>query len=69
MINKEVVENSCQPITVSENGPTISHLFFADDVLLFAKAIPKSARLMIKVLDEFCAMSGLNISKEIKDRI
>lgn len=50
------------PINLSRNGPKISHLFFADDVLLFTKANVTQATLVRKILDTFCEMSGLKIS-------
>jgi len=44
-----------QPIYLSREGPLISHLFFfADDVLLFAKASTSHMQLMIKVVSDFC---------------
>lgn len=52
------------PIQITKNGPCISHLMFADDVLFFAKARVSQAKVIKKVLDDFCAMSGLKISIE-----
>jgi hypothetical protein len=52
------------PLQVSANGPSISHLFFADDVLLFAKAKPSQARVINKILEDFCSISGLKVSLE-----
>lgn len=68
MITDEVYQGSWHPIRVSKNGPSISHLFFADDVLLFAKAKPSQARLVSNVLDKFCVASGLRVSFE-KSRV
>lgn len=62
MISKEVRDRNWMPIQISRNGPCISHLIFADDVLLFAKARVSQAKVIKKVLDDFCAMSGLKIS-------
>ena len=38
--------------------------FFADDLLLFAKANPKICETISDVLKEFCSLSGQKISKE-----
>lgn len=47
-ILKEVDDNHLNPSTLSNNGPSISHIFFADDVLLFAKAWVCQARVIKK---------------------
>ncbi|WCJ31853.1 Polynucleotidyl transferase ribonuclease H-like superfamily protein [Euphorbia peplus] len=41
----------------------ISHLFFADDLLLFAKASPTQALTIKNTLDEFCVASGHQVSQ------
>jgi hypothetical protein len=38
VIIKEVDDGHWNPVRLSKNGPPLSHLFFADDVLLFTKA-------------------------------
>ena len=49
---------------VSRNGPAISHLFFADDCLLFAWAKSKQVRVIRDVLEKFCIASGLKVNVE-----
>ena len=46
----------------------ISHLFFADDLILFAKVDEDSCEAISEVLDEFCEESGQKVSVE-KSRI
>ncbi|XP_074266552.1 uncharacterized protein LOC141589827 [Silene latifolia] len=58
LINAEVRENNWKPISVCLNGPRISNLFFADDMVLFAEATTDQAAVIIKVLDIFCQASG-----------
>ncbi|GAU43217.1 hypothetical protein TSUD_301040 [Trifolium subterraneum] len=62
MINKQVNSSRWQPMQIIKNGTKLSHLFFADDVLLFAKANTSKAQVISEVLDNFCAASGLKIS-------
>lgn len=42
-----------KPIRLSKNGPDISHLFFADDIILFSKITMKSYHDIIDVLNNF----------------
>ncbi|KAL7252308.1 hypothetical protein ACSBR1_014034 [Camellia fascicularis] len=42
--------------------PLISHLFFADDLLLFGKADVSNCNTIMEVLNDFSAASGLKIS-------
>ncbi|XP_050263906.1 uncharacterized protein LOC126708133 [Quercus robur] len=62
-----IIEHKCtkgtwKPIKASAGGPAFSHLFFADDLLLFAKANPSNCRCVKEVIEEFCKRSGQNIN-------
>ena len=56
------------PIKVSQGGPTFSHLLFADDLVLFAKADRKNCVAIREVLDSFCSISGQKVNQE-KSRV
>ena len=43
-------------------GGSPSHLFFADDLILFAKATKSQARVLRHTLCEFCNISGQRVS-------
>ncbi|KAK2392667.1 hypothetical protein QL285_066003 [Trifolium repens] len=62
MISRSVNNGAWKPIQITKDGTKLSHLFFADDVLLFAKATVAQARVVKDVLEHFCALSGLKIS-------
>jgi hypothetical protein len=51
-------------IRVAPSAPTISHLLFADDSLLFFKADGASARAVKDVLSIYCQASGQQINME-----
>ncbi|GMI87280.1 hypothetical protein like AT3G24255 [Hibiscus trionum] len=57
-----VVAGRWKPVHLSRNGPGISHLFFADDLVLFAEASPEQLALIKGVLEDFCLCSGHRVS-------
>ncbi|KAG8371245.1 hypothetical protein BUALT_Bualt13G0067600 [Buddleja alternifolia] len=61
MIDEAVNNNKWDPISFSRSGPRISHMFFADDIILAAKSNSKSALSIKAILDAFCLASGLKI--------
>jgi len=61
-IIKAVLEGDWDPIQLSNNGPRLSHLLFADDVLLFTKAKNFQLRFITDLFDRFCRASGLKIN-------
>ncbi|KAH1032453.1 hypothetical protein J1N35_044627 [Gossypium stocksii] len=49
-------------IRLSRFGPKISHLFFADDLVILCEVQMEQARLLDSILKQFCASSGHRIS-------
>ena len=68
LIQERCDDKSWIPLKVSRRGPTFSHLFFADDLVLFAKANMENCLVIREVLDDFCSQSGQTIS-EAKSRV
>ena len=64
MINNKVAEGLWKPIRICRTGPGISHLLFADDVLLFCNGKKSQVRLVMEIMQNFCNMSGLSINLE-----
>ena len=62
LIQNKVETGLWKPVKVSREGPKISHLLFADDVLLFSKATVSNVRLLCDTLDMFCKVSGLKVN-------
>ena len=68
LIQEKCAANSWNLVKASRSGPAFSHLFFADDLVLFAKANPKNCVTIRGVLDDFCSQSGQTIS-EAKSKV
>lgn len=63
-----LIEGKCNEqlwtkVTTSKSGPAFSHLFFADDLVLFARANPENYSTIKEVLHEFCTRSGQVVSE------
>ena len=68
LIDKKCMEGVWIPLKASRDNIIISHLFFADDLILFAKVDKESCEAISEVLDEFCDELGQKVSME-KSRI
>ena len=62
LLKKEMAENKITPIKVARNSPGISNLLFADDSLIFFKAIPEQAKAIKRVLASFQKCTGQLLS-------
>lgn len=47
-----------------KNGLVVSHLMFADDLLLFGEATENQMYSVSDILQRFCAVSGQQLSNE-----
>ncbi|KAA3463577.1 LINE-1 reverse transcriptase isogeny [Gossypium australe] len=61
-IHTEIESGTWDPISLSRSGPPISHLFFADDLVIFCKAQIDQASSLERILSLFCGISGHKIS-------
>ena len=68
LIDKECMEKKWNPMKASRTNLEISHLFFADDLMFFAKVDKKGATSIKRVIELFCEELGQAISVE-KSRI
>ncbi|XP_031115795.1 uncharacterized protein LOC116019654 [Ipomoea triloba] len=62
LIQGAVSNGSWKGIQISKNGPSLSHLCFADDMILFGEAMVSQAEIMIDCLNKFCSSSGQKVS-------
>ncbi|CAN1224699.1 Putative ribonuclease H protein At1g65750 [Linum grandiflorum] len=67
VILTQVEGNNWCPLKICRSGPPLSHLFFADDLLIFGKANLRQAGFMQEALEKFCTASGqrVNVGKSV----
>nr|KYP51246.1 Putative ribonuclease H protein At1g65750 family [Cajanus cajan] len=61
-ISELLQEGLWKPIQLSPGGLSLSHLFFADDILLFCQASDDQAHLVASTLEELSRSSGLRVN-------
>ena len=62
MIDRAVMDKKWKPIKLSRGGPQLTHICFADDLILFAEASVSQVRVIRDVLETFCRASGQKVS-------
>ncbi|KAL0006983.1 hypothetical protein SO802_008485 [Lithocarpus litseifolius] len=63
LIEHELKLRNVTGIKTSISGPTISHVMYADDVILFSKASKKDAESLVRTVEKYCRWSGQAINK------
>ncbi|KAG7564109.1 Ribonuclease H domain [Arabidopsis suecica] len=63
-IEFSVAAKEWKPISLSCGGPKLSHICFADDLILFAEASVAQIRIIRRVLERFCIALGQKVSLE-----
>ena len=61
-ITKMCEDNKWDMVRASRGGPSFSHVFFADDIMLFAKANSKNCNAIMEVLNNFCNLAGQKVN-------
>lgn len=57
-IHREVDRGKWRPLKVSRGGTAVSHLFFADDIVLFAEVTEDQINCILEGVNSFCKASG-----------
>ena len=64
LISESVEKGEWKPVQLSRGGVSISHLLFADDILLFTEVKSSQLHLVLKILKEFELALGLRVNVE-----
>ena len=63
LIDEKCSEHLWTKVKTSRSGPAFSHLFFADDLVLFAEASPENCSTIKRILQDFCSKSRQVVSE------
>jgi len=64
LIESLIMEGKWKAIPLTRGGTCISHLMFADDIVLFGEASTQQAQVIKDCLEDFCAWSGQKINTQ-----
>ena len=67
LIKYDLSQKSIAGIKSSISGPTISHVMYANDIVLFSKASRKDATNLVRTLEKYCTWSGQAINRSKSD--
>ncbi|OMO55184.1 reverse transcriptase [Corchorus capsularis] len=62
MIQDAIDDGSVKGIKLSKHCPVLSHLFFADDALLFMEARVQNCQKVAEIIEKFCKASGQRVN-------
>ncbi|KAF8407579.1 hypothetical protein HHK36_006713 [Tetracentron sinense] len=64
LIQKKMTEKRILPFAHPSGAPIISHLLYADDVVIFVNACKKSVQNLMEVLKEYESWTGQRVNKD-----
>ena len=64
MLRKKEEQGNIRGISVCRGGPQISHLFFANDSIVFCRATVDEGRRILQVLEDYEVELGKKLNKD-----
>nr|XP_023894138.1 uncharacterized protein LOC112006071 [Quercus suber] len=64
MIQRAACNGDIKGVSICRNGPKLTHLFFADDSLLFCRATIQECRKVMEILATYERVSGQRLNRE-----
>ncbi|GLT34173.1 hypothetical protein SLA2020_087040 [Shorea laevis] len=64
LIENDVRSKKWSPFRITRKGPFLSHVFSADDLILFGKATVENANTLMSCLDRFCNISEQKVNPQ-----
>ncbi|KAM2075160.1 hypothetical protein ACFX1T_038088 [Malus domestica] len=64
LIQVAVEKKLIDGVRLGATGPVLSHIFFADDTLVFMRADEKNCRHLVKLLRDYCDASGQEVNMQ-----
>ena len=53
MLDHELRQSNIKGINTSKSGPTITHVMYADDIVLFSKTTKKDVETISEILEKY----------------
>ena len=63
MLDHELRQSNIKGIKTSKSGPTITHVMYADDIVLFSKNTKKDAEAISEILEKYNLWSGQLVNR------
>ena len=63
LIDREFLNGSISGVRMNVGGPSFTHVMYADDIMLFAKASSREVQILDNCLESYCEWSGQRINR------